>query len=194
MSEKQPIRPEWQPYIDAWRQRLAAEREQLRDRERAALAASRRCAQLLVGRFAARRVYLFGSLTGQTSAPFGFDSDVDLAVEGLTFESEPAALEALEAEMPPGLPLDLIHVETATPSTLRRIRARGELLRHTAIRGAEIVRGFHDAALARSAPWPCLGPEPISVDALVEQITIGHVEGHMASIRDAIGAVAAPAR
>ncbi|MBI4702236.1 MAG: nucleotidyltransferase domain-containing protein [Deltaproteobacteria bacterium] len=78
---------------------------------------------LLVERFGARRVILFGSLAdgGWSEA-----SDVDLAVEGLAgdwFEAWDAAEQALG----PDWRLDLVPVEQARPA-LRQSIARGEVL------------------------------------------------------------------
>ena len=56
------------------------------DDRAAALAAARQAAAMLVERYGARRVYLFGSLAGTGSALFQPASDIDLAVEGLSEE------------------------------------------------------------------------------------------------------------
>src|SRR5439155_16784266 len=76
------MKRDWQPYVRAWRRRLAAEEDARRVAAEEARAAARRCAQILVARVGVRRVILFGSLTGRGAAPFGLRSDVDLAVEG----------------------------------------------------------------------------------------------------------------
>jgi uncharacterized protein len=118
----------WEPYQRAWRRRLAAETEARRTAEQTADAAARRCAHLLVDRFGVSRVYLFGSLAGQTSAPFGPHSDIDLAVEGLAPDRYWAALAALDPELPSGTSLDLVPLEDAHPSLASRIRSTGEVL------------------------------------------------------------------
>ena len=63
----------------------------------AALAAARRAADLLVRRYGARRVYLFGSLAGTGSVVFHPASDIDLAVEGLPGKGFWQALVAVDA-------------------------------------------------------------------------------------------------
>jgi uncharacterized protein len=118
----------WEPYARAWRRRLAAEETAHRRAAESARAAARRCAEILLDRFAAHRVYLFGSLTGQAAAPFGPHSDIDLAVEGLAAESYWAALGALDPELPPGTHLDLVRLEDASPSLVTRIHQSGEVL------------------------------------------------------------------
>ena len=117
----------WEPYQRAWRRRLAAETEARRTAEQTALAAARRCARLLVERFGARRVYLFGSLGGHTAAPFGPHSDIDLAVEGLQPDRYWAALAALDPELPPETSLDLVRLDDAHPSLASRVRSTGEV-------------------------------------------------------------------
>ena len=56
------------------------------DDRAAALAAARQAAALLVERYGARRVYLFGSLAGTGSALFQPASDIDLAGQALDGE------------------------------------------------------------------------------------------------------------
>lgn len=67
-------------YIEAWRRR--AESSKVADKRRAhkAYKIAQRCAKVLVDKFGARRVYLFGSLAEDV---FRRSSDIDLVVEGL---------------------------------------------------------------------------------------------------------------
>jgi len=67
-------------YIKAWRERAKASREADKRRAREAHQVAQRCAEVLVDKFGARRVYLFGSLAEDL---FRRSSDIDLVVEGL---------------------------------------------------------------------------------------------------------------
>lgn len=118
---------EVEPYARAWRVRLAAERAEWVRRAEEARALARRAAEILVRDFGARRVYLFGSVTGKTSAPFGPRSDVDLAVEGLPGKRYFEALGALE-EIIAQYDFDLVPFEDASASLRRRVLEVGELL------------------------------------------------------------------
>ncbi len=82
-----------------------------------------RCAQLLREQFGVRRVVLFGSAAG--GAPWHSRSDLDLAVEGLRPEDHWRALSACYAQLPPGLELDLIPLESAWPEL--RAHIEGEV-------------------------------------------------------------------
>ena len=115
---------EWQPYLEATRKRATSptltprerfERERLLDR-------IRDLATVLRKRFHARRVVLFGSLAH--AAWFAPDSDVDLAVEGLAPDAFWEAWRLAE-EMIPDRPVDLIEIESATPSLRKAIERYG---------------------------------------------------------------------
>jgi len=67
-------------YIKAWRKRAKSSRDADNRRAQEAYEAARRCAETLVDKFGARRVYLFGSLA---EGMFKRASDIDLVVEGL---------------------------------------------------------------------------------------------------------------
>ena len=111
------------PYIEGWRRRGVEREARARAREAMIRARLGVVVSILVERFGARRVILFGSLAEGTSTPL---SDVDLAVEGLRgdwFE----AWEAAERALGPGLRLDLLPVDRARPA-LRRAIERGEVL------------------------------------------------------------------
>ena len=73
-------------------------------------------------RFKAKRVILFGSLVN--AAWFTSDSDVDLAVEGLTATDYWQAWQLAE-EIIDVRPVDLIELETATDSLRRAILRYG---------------------------------------------------------------------
>lgn len=102
------------PYVDAWRQRLAAEREAAESRRHQALEEARRAARLLVQRYGVSRVVLFGSLAWRR---FGPSSDIDLAVEGLPPRQFFRADAELAREI--RLPVDL-KLLSECPSLLRR--------------------------------------------------------------------------
>lgn len=117
-------REQWQPYIEATRQRPALpeltlveqhEREQL-------LVRVRQVAAALKSRFKAKRVILFGSLVHADW--FVPKSDIDLAVEGLTaadyWQAWRLAEEIIETR-----PVDLIELEAAKESLRRAILRHG---------------------------------------------------------------------
>ena len=101
------------------------------DDRAAAMAAARRAADLLVRRYGARRVYLFGSLDGTGSVPFHPTSDIDLAVEGLPGEGFWKALVAVDAVMPRGHPADVSELESVRPYIREAVLERGVLLAHS---------------------------------------------------------------
>lgn len=78
------------------------------------------CIRVLKERFGAHEVYIFGSLAGQS--PWHSQSDIDLAVEGLSSEKYIAALSALWQLLPEGLELDLVPLEDAPPELVARIK------------------------------------------------------------------------
>ena len=83
------------------------------------------CARVLKERFGARKVYVFGSVTGR--APWHERSDVDIAVEGLPPQEYMHALSALYELFPLGLELDLIPLEEAPPELVAHIRGEIEM-------------------------------------------------------------------
>jgi predicted nucleotidyltransferase len=83
---------------------------------------TRRAAEILKSRFGARRVVLFGSLAH--AAWFAADSDVDLAVEGLTGETYWQAWGLIE-KIIGDRPVDLIEIESAGESLRRAIQRYG---------------------------------------------------------------------
>jgi len=114
----------WKPYIEAVRRRPAP--PGLSPDERHArewlLGRIREASVALKSRFGARRVVLFGSLAH--AAWFMPDSDVDLAVEGLTSNDYWKAWRLVE-EIIGDRPVDLIEMETANESLLRAIQRYG---------------------------------------------------------------------
>jgi predicted nucleotidyltransferase len=117
-------REQWQPYIEAARHRVARpkmtlteqnEREQLLNRVR-------QLALELKARFKVKRVILFGSLANTDW--FSPDSDVDLAVEGLSSEAYWRAWRLAE-EMIKSRSVDFVELETAKPSLRQAILRDG---------------------------------------------------------------------
>lgn len=117
----------WRPYIEAASRRPSLpELTQEEQRERRQLLARvQKVATMLKTRFAARRVVLFGSLAH--ASWFTFDSDVDLAVEGLDTKDFWHAWRMAE-EMLGDRPVDIIEIETAGESLRRAIDRYGQEL------------------------------------------------------------------
>ncbi|MFQ5855840.1 MAG: nucleotidyltransferase family protein [Anaerolineae bacterium] len=114
----------WKPYLEAARRRPAPPEltpAQQRERERL-LADIREAAAALKTRFGARRVVLFGSLAHE--AWYTPDSDVDLAVEGLSGQDYWEAWRLLE-EMIGGRPVDLVDIKTAGVPLRKVIERKG---------------------------------------------------------------------
>ena len=108
-------REEWKRYVEAASRRPAPPEltlEEQHERERL-LKRIREAAAVLKTRFGVRRVMLFGSLAH--AAWFMPDSDVDLAVEGLSGEDYWAAWRLVE-EIIGERPVDLIEIESAGES------------------------------------------------------------------------------
>ncbi len=89
------------------------------NRKQLALDIARNCSSLLINKFAAKRVILFGSLAGQT--PWHDRSDIDLAVEGLPEGTFFLAYSACRDLLPEGLELDLVPLEDVYPEMRSRI-------------------------------------------------------------------------
>ena len=117
-------REEWQPYIDAARQRAALPEPTLvEQRERKQLMARvREVSAALKARFGVRRVIVFGSLAN--AEWFTPDSDIDLAVEGLAVNDFWEAWRLAE-EIIADRPVDLIEIEMAKESLLQAIQRYG---------------------------------------------------------------------
>jgi len=104
------------------RQREEQERREQAQRARRARTLAQQAAALLKERFDARRVVLFGSLARRDF--FHRRSDVDLAVEGIKsqdFWRAWSALDTLGCEFE----IDLVDVETASPSLRQQIEREG---------------------------------------------------------------------
>jgi predicted nucleotidyltransferase len=93
--------------------------KELGGRHREALALAERCAQVLKSRFGAKRVVPFGSVVGE--GPWHEESDLDLAVEGLSSKALWEAERELETMMPPWLEVDLVPLERVYPEVRAHI-------------------------------------------------------------------------
>ncbi|MEM0981932.1 MAG: nucleotidyltransferase domain-containing protein, partial [Cyanobacteria bacterium P01_H01_bin.58] len=93
--------------------------ETLEQRRQMALRVAKESDRLLRDRFGATDVIVFGSLAGQ--GPWHWDSDLDLAVAGLTFERWLLAADAVQAIMPHWLSVDLVRLEALEPAVRRRV-------------------------------------------------------------------------
>ncbi len=91
----------------------------LEARRQQALAFAQRCETLLQEQFGATQVIVFGSLTGD--GVWHWDSDVDLAVAGLSQQQWLQAYDELEAIAPDWLAVDLVRLEIVEPAVKARI-------------------------------------------------------------------------
>jgi predicted nucleotidyltransferase len=117
-------RDAWKRYLEAARRRPAPPGltpDERRARERL-LECIREAAVVLKSRFHARRVVLFGSLAH--AAWFTPDSDVDLAVEGLSSDDYWRAWRAVE-DIIGDRQVDLVEIETVGESLKRSIQRHG---------------------------------------------------------------------
>ncbi|VAW31671.1 hypothetical protein MNBD_CHLOROFLEXI01-4503 [hydrothermal vent metagenome] len=117
-------REEWQPYIEAAKQRpTPAKLSMIEQQQREQLLSRvREAAKQLKVRYGVQRVILFGSLANVDW--FTPNSDVDLAVEGLSTGNFWQAWQMVEEVIGDCL-VDLIEVETAKESLLRAIQRYG---------------------------------------------------------------------
>jgi predicted nucleotidyltransferase len=116
-------RDQWAPYLDAARRRplpKGMSPEERRERDRL-LMRVRQAAGMLKAQFGVRRVILFGSLAH--TSWFSRESDVDLAIEGLTSDVYWRAWRAVE-DLIADREVDLVEIETAKDSL------RGAIERH----------------------------------------------------------------
>ena len=90
-----------------------------------ALAIAEECARLLRERFGVRKVYLFGSVTGE--GPWHDRSDLDIAVEGLAPQDYFRALSALSEVVPPELEVDVFTLESTLPELAAKIRGEKKM-------------------------------------------------------------------
>lgn len=122
---------DWSSYVVAWQERRRQADVVRQQRVAAGRAVAQECARILVERYGAQRVWLFGSLLHRRFVHS--ELDVDLAVEGLPPDQYFPALATLwslsvDPEAPFTFTLDLVPLEDAQPSLVDLIRMEGELL------------------------------------------------------------------
>ncbi len=113
---------EYEKYIKAWRRRI--KKREIAEKKAAEKAYTHaiECAKLLVEKFDAQKVYLFGSLQ---DGFFRLNSDIDLAVEGLEPRLYFKALSKVH-NVSGGFEVDIVPLEDCKfPETILR---EGELL------------------------------------------------------------------
>lgn len=113
-------------YIISWRERLKKEKIQQQEKIAVAKKIAEECAQLLVERYGAKRVYLIGSLARE--GVFHEMSDIDLVVEGLPSHCYIAALTEVWDRLPKGFHVDLIPIEDSFDGIRQRVKREGVLL------------------------------------------------------------------
>ena len=91
----------------------------LETRQKNALRIAQKCITFLKEEYGAKEVILFGSLRGDS--PWHWDSDVDLAVKGLSPQELSEAYGKIENFAPNWLKIDLISLEEVTPKLRSRI-------------------------------------------------------------------------
>jgi len=120
-------RQRYRHYREAWLRRGEEAARRREGRRQEALDSARRCSEILIERFNARRVYLFGSVLDPER--FHDASDIDLAVEGLPADRTYwKALADIWRLSPDGMKIDLVPLEQASPSLVSRILSGGEML------------------------------------------------------------------
>lgn len=109
-------------YRKAWDERAEEVKRRNESRRQEALQCAQKLAGMLVDRFGAKKVELFGSVIHKDR--FNKDSDIDIAVEGIGPEKYFSAVAECQTV---DFPVDLIEVATATRLMKERI-ARGTVL------------------------------------------------------------------
>lgn len=105
----------------AWRKRAEDQARARTELAQRARAEATELARLLVTRYGAQRVYLFGSLVA--SGPFRETSDIDLAAQGIPADLFVKASADLARSS--SFPVDLVPLETCSPTLRRVIAAEG---------------------------------------------------------------------
>ncbi len=113
-------------YLTVWKEREKKDEEERLKLFHDARKAAELAARILVDKFRAERVYLFGSLLDEDS--FSTHSDIDIAVDGLRVESYFTALNHLWDILPKGTNLDLVPLEDADETLKAKILISGIIL------------------------------------------------------------------
>jgi uncharacterized protein len=120
-------------YRTSAQKRQQQKRDRLQQRQKLGLAVARQASELLKRDFQVEKVVLFGSMRFALSAAerspdcIHEHSDVDLAVWGLNPQDYFRAVGQLLA-LHPGISVDLVEVETASPRLLYEIETTGVIL------------------------------------------------------------------
>lgn len=91
----------------------------LKARRQSAIAAAEQCMQILKQELGAREVIVFGSLRGD--GPWHWESDLDLAIRGLSSKAFGKAYLRLEKVVPSWLKFDLVDLDNVLPYVRDRI-------------------------------------------------------------------------
>jgi predicted nucleotidyltransferase len=110
-------------WIRGWKERIRAEEER-RSAHTAALREGARAAAEALMEMGVRRVWLFGSVAGNSTHA---RSDIDLAIEGLEAKELFKAWDIAGHAVGSGVTVDLIRIEEASPRLRKQIEA-GEVL------------------------------------------------------------------
>lgn len=86
---------------------------------------AKKCGEILINKYKAKRVFLIGSLA---KGIIHSKSDIDLVVEGLTPELYIKALAELYDSLSPGMELNLIPFEDAFKSLKEKTLKEGKLI------------------------------------------------------------------
>ena len=116
----QDSRPDPRRYQKAWERRLRKEEKALEKKRELLNKKIRLCAKK-IKKLGARRIILFGSLA---TGLYRKDSDVDIAVEGLSVDAYFKALGILEENLG-DVYFDLVDMKEALPSVIRKIEKEG---------------------------------------------------------------------
>ncbi|MEM8781187.1 MAG: nucleotidyltransferase domain-containing protein, partial [Cyanobacteria bacterium P01_G01_bin.49] len=95
------------------------QKPELEQRRQKALAVARHCITILEQEFGAKEVILYGSLAGD--GPWHWQSDLDLAVKGMSEEAIWNAYSVLEKIAPSWLKIDLVPLERVPSRVADRI-------------------------------------------------------------------------
>lgn len=110
----------YKQYREAWDRRLKEEEEKLYRKKEHLVKKVKLCARK-IKELGGKRVILFGSLV---TGKFRKDSDIDIAVEGLSVDAYFKALGILEETLD-DVTFDLIDLKEALPSVKKRIQREG---------------------------------------------------------------------
>ena len=103
-------------YRKTWLKRIEARKHHLKEKKEMLLKLARNLADILRNEYFVEEIYLIGSLT----RPYLINeyTDIDIMVKGLVDADYFPALARLYKDLPAGIELDLITMETASPELL----------------------------------------------------------------------------